>query len=209
MQRLGTLYRGREGMWTWVLHRVSGVAILFYLFAHVVDQALLNVSPEAYDRVIDTYRNPFVGLLEIGLAVVVIFHALNGLRIILFDFWSQGVARQRQMLWVQTVLFLVLAIPPVIAIGAHVVDQALLNVSPEAYDRVIDTYRNPLVGLLEIGLAVVVIFHALNGLRIILFDFWSQGVARQRQMLWVQTVLFLALAIPPVIAIGAHVVEEL
>ena len=86
----GTLYRGREGMWTWVLHRVSGVAILFYLFAHVVDQALLNVSPEAYDRVIDTYRNPFVGLLEIGLAVVVIFHALNGVRIILFDFWSQG-----------------------------------------------------------------------------------------------------------------------
>jgi succinate dehydrogenase / fumarate reductase cytochrome b subunit len=56
---------------------------------------------------------------------------------------------------------------------------------------------------------VVVIFHALNGLRIILFDFWSQGVARQRQMLWVQTVLFLVLAIPPVIVIGAHVVEEL
>jgi succinate dehydrogenase/fumarate reductase cytochrome b subunit len=30
MQRLGTLYRGRAGMWTWVLHRISGVAILFY-----------------------------------------------------------------------------------------------------------------------------------------------------------------------------------
>jgi succinate dehydrogenase / fumarate reductase cytochrome b subunit len=65
------------------------------------------------------------------------------------------------------------------------------------------------VGLLEIGLAVVVIFHALNGLRIILFDFWSQGVRRQRQMLYIQTVLFLLLAIPPVIAIGSHVVEEL
>jgi succinate dehydrogenase / fumarate reductase, cytochrome b subunit len=121
MQRLGTLYRGREGMWTWVLHRVSGVAILFYLFAHVTDQALLNVSPEAYDRVISTYRNPFVGLLEMGLAVLIIFHALNGLRIILFDFWSRGVARQRQMLYVQAVLFVVLAIPPVIAIGGKVI----------------------------------------------------------------------------------------
>ena len=121
MQRLGTLYRGREGMWTWVLHRVSGVAILFYLFAHVTDQALLNVSPEAYDRVISTYRNPFVGLLEIGLAVLIIFHALNGLRIILFDFWSRGVARQRQMLYVQAVLFVLLAIPPVIAIGGKVI----------------------------------------------------------------------------------------
>src|SRR5919199_2866682 len=118
MQRLGTLYRGREGMWTWVLHRVSGVAILFFLFAHVTDTALVNVSPQAYDRVIDTYRNPIVGLLEIALAVLVLFHALNGLRIILFDFWSQGIARQRQMLYVQAVLFVLLAVPPVLAIGA-------------------------------------------------------------------------------------------
>jgi succinate dehydrogenase / fumarate reductase cytochrome b subunit len=123
MQRLGTLYRGREGMWTWVLHRISGVAILFYLFAHVTDQALLNVSPEAYNRVMHTYRNPFVGLLEIGLAVLVIFHALNGLRIILFDFWSRGVARQRQMLYVQIVLFVLLATPPVIAIGSHIIEE--------------------------------------------------------------------------------------
>jgi succinate dehydrogenase / fumarate reductase cytochrome b subunit len=123
MQRLGTLYRGREGMWTWVLHRISGVAILFYLFAHVVDQALLLVSPESYNRVIDTYRNPLVGLLEIGLAVIIIFHALNGLRIILFDFWSQGVARQRQLLYVQTILFLLLAVPPTIAIGSKVIEE--------------------------------------------------------------------------------------
>jgi succinate dehydrogenase / fumarate reductase cytochrome b subunit len=120
MQRLGTLYRGREGMWTWVLHRVSGVAILFYLFAHVADTALVNVSPEAYNRVIGTYRTPLVGVLEIALAVIVIFHALNGLRVILFDFWSQGVARQRQMLYVQAVLFVALALPPAIAIGAKV-----------------------------------------------------------------------------------------
>jgi succinate dehydrogenase / fumarate reductase cytochrome b subunit len=96
------------------------VSILFFLFAHVVDQALLNVSPEAYNRVMDTYRNPIVGLLEIGLAVLVIYHALNGLRIVLFDFWARGVAYQRRMLVVQTVLFVVLAVPPVIAIGGNV-----------------------------------------------------------------------------------------
>jgi succinate dehydrogenase / fumarate reductase cytochrome b subunit len=107
-------------MWTWVLHRVSGVAILFYLFAHVADTALVNVSPDAYNRVIGTYRTPLVGVLEIGLAVIVIFHALNVLRVILFDSWSKGVARQRQMLYVQAVLFVALAAPPVIAIGAKV-----------------------------------------------------------------------------------------
>ncbi|HKE98891.1 MAG TPA: succinate dehydrogenase, cytochrome b556 subunit [Actinomycetes bacterium] len=120
MRRLGTLYRGRENMWTWVLHRISGVAILFYLFAHVADQALLNVSPESYDRVMDTYRNAFVGTLEIGLAVLVVFHALNGLRIVLLDFWSRGIRLQRHMLVVQTVLFVALAVPPVIVIGGKV-----------------------------------------------------------------------------------------
>jgi len=120
VRRLGTLYRGRENMWTWVLHRISGVAILFYLFAHVADQALLNVSPESYDRVMDTYRNAFVGTLEIGLAVLVVFHALNGLRIVLLDFWSRGIRLQRHMLVVQTVLFVALAVPPVIVIGGKV-----------------------------------------------------------------------------------------
>lgn len=111
MQRLGTLYRGREGMWTWVLHRVSGVAILFYLFAHVADQALLTVSPEAYDRVIDTYRNPFVGLLEIGLAVVMIFHALNGLRIIIIDFWP-SLSRYHRLIWrINWIAFFVVGLP--------------------------------------------------------------------------------------------------
>ncbi len=119
MQRLGTLYRGRENQWTWVLHRISGAAILFFLFAHVTDTALVNVSPEAYDRVIDTYRNPIVGLLEIALAVAVLFHALNGLRIILFDFWSKGVARQRQLLYAQLATFVVLAAPAVFFMGRN------------------------------------------------------------------------------------------
>ncbi|HEY7719426.1 MAG TPA: succinate dehydrogenase, cytochrome b556 subunit, partial [Pedococcus sp.] len=43
----GTLYRGREGMWSWVAHRISGVLIFLFLFAHVLDTALVRVSPEA------------------------------------------------------------------------------------------------------------------------------------------------------------------
>ena len=123
MQRLGTLYRGREGMWTWVLHRVSGVAILFYLFAHVVDQALLNVSPEAYNRVIDTYRNPLVGLLEIGLAVLIVFHALNGLRIMLIDFWPRLADRNRQLIYGTVGTFFAGMIPITIIMVARIVKE--------------------------------------------------------------------------------------
>ncbi len=56
----GTLYRGGEGMWSWVAHRITGVAIFFFLFVHVLDTALVRVSPEAYDEVIETYKTPIV-----------------------------------------------------------------------------------------------------------------------------------------------------
>ena len=58
----GTLYRGHEGMWSWVLHRITGVAIFFFLLVHSLDTALVRVSPQAYDGVIATYKNPIMGL---------------------------------------------------------------------------------------------------------------------------------------------------
>ena len=103
----GTLYRGREGMWSWVAHRVTGVLIFFFLFAHVLDTALVRVSPDAYDRVIDTYKTPIVNLMEVGLVGAVLYHALNGLRVMAIDFWEKGPRFQKQMTYavVGTVAF--------------------------------------------------------------------------------------------------------
>ncbi|MGM1016837.1 MAG: succinate dehydrogenase, cytochrome b556 subunit [Actinomycetota bacterium] len=96
----GTLYRGREGMWSWVLHRITGVAIFFFLLVHVLDTALIRVSPEAYDAVIGTYKNPIMALGEVALVAAIIFHAMNGLRIIIVDFWKNGARYQRQLFWI-------------------------------------------------------------------------------------------------------------
>jgi succinate dehydrogenase / fumarate reductase, cytochrome b subunit len=110
----GTLYRGREGMWSWVAHRTTGVVIFFFLFVHVLDTALVRVSPEAYNDVIETYKNPLVGVMEVGLVGAVLFHAFNGLRLVLVDFWSQGPRFQRQMFWGVGVLWAALMLPFVI-----------------------------------------------------------------------------------------------
>lgn len=107
----GTLYRGREGMWSWVAHRISGVLIFLFLFAHVLDTALVRVSPEAYNDIMETYKNPIVGLGEAGLVAAVVFHALNGLRIVAVDFWSRGPRVQRQMFWAVVIGFVVLFAP--------------------------------------------------------------------------------------------------
>lgn len=118
----GTLYRGREGMWSWVAHRITGVAVFFFLFVHVLDTALVRVSPDAYDRVIDTYKTPLVNLLEVGLVGAVLFHALNGIRIILVDFWGKGPKYQRQMLWIIVAVWLVVMIPGTYFMTKHTIE---------------------------------------------------------------------------------------
>ena len=118
----GTLYRGREGMWSWVAHRVTGVLIFFFLFAHVLDTALVRVSPESYNAVIETYKNPIVNVMEVGLVGAVMFHAFNGVRILLVDFWSKGVRLQRQMMYVVLALFVILMVPATYFMLRHTVE---------------------------------------------------------------------------------------
>ncbi|MGV1033907.1 MAG: succinate dehydrogenase, cytochrome b556 subunit [Microbacteriaceae bacterium] len=106
----GTLYRGNEGMWSWVLHRITGVAIFFFLLVHILDTSLLRLSPDAYNAVMGSYKTVVMGLGEIALVGAIVFHALNGLRIILVDLWSKGARYQKVMfyvviaLWVLTML---------------------------------------------------------------------------------------------------------
>ena len=69
--RRGSVYRGDAGMWSWVAHRITGVLTFFFLFAHVLDTALVRVSPEAYNTIIETYKNPLVNLMEVGLVAAV------------------------------------------------------------------------------------------------------------------------------------------
>lgn len=116
----GTLYRGREGMWSWVGHRITGVTLFFFLFVHVIDISMVRVSPEVFDEVVATYKNPVVGLMEAGLVAAFLFHALNGIRIVLVDFWSQGPRYQKQMTYVAGGVFVLLFVPFLIRHLSHV-----------------------------------------------------------------------------------------
>ena len=117
--RRRTLYRGDPGMWSWVLHRITGATIFFFLFVHVLDTALVRVSPEAYDTVVATYKTPIVALLEYGLVAAILFHALNGLRVIAVDFWIKGARYQKQMLWTVVAVWIVLMLGAIYPVLGH------------------------------------------------------------------------------------------
>ena len=118
----GSVYRGHEGQWSWLAHRVTGVAIILFLFAHVVDTAVVGWGPNAYNRVVSVYENPFVRLLELGLVAAVVYHSLNGMKIMLLDFFPSLVPRIRVLGRATVVLFVLSMIPITWIMGSQILD---------------------------------------------------------------------------------------
>jgi succinate dehydrogenase / fumarate reductase cytochrome b subunit len=67
----------------------------------------VRVSPEAYNVVIESYKTPIIGISELGLVGAILFHGLNGLRVIAVDFWSKGTKYQNLMFWAVMVITVV------------------------------------------------------------------------------------------------------
>lgn len=117
-----SLYKGDPGMWAFALHRITGATIFFFLFVHVLDTALVRISPQVYTEVIGTYKTPIVGLMELSLVAAVLYHGLNGIRVILIDFWWLGCKYQRQMLWTVCAIWLLVMVPVGVTIGMHMME---------------------------------------------------------------------------------------
>ncbi|MCA9860286.1 MAG: succinate dehydrogenase, cytochrome b556 subunit, partial [Thermomicrobiales bacterium] len=98
---LGTrpIYRGDLGQYAWILHRVAGAGIVFFLLVHIVDIMLIGFSMEVYDEAVSVYAAPFLIPMEIALVGAVFYHTLNGLRIILINFSKRGLHLQKQLFW--------------------------------------------------------------------------------------------------------------
>ena len=104
-------YRGGEGMLAWAFHRISGVAIFAFVVLHVFDIFLVGFAPGVYDTLLGFYATPIGILLEWLLGAAVLYHALNGLRIVIMDFWPRMTHFHRQMWWASWIVFIGLGLP--------------------------------------------------------------------------------------------------
>lgn len=92
----GILYRGREGHYAYILHRISGLAILAFLALHIVDTSWVYFAPAAYLEAIHLYGSvPFL-ISEYALFAAIIYHGINGLNIILKDTFPQWWSKHDQ-----------------------------------------------------------------------------------------------------------------
>ena len=121
---VGTLYKGSPGQWSWLAHRITGVAVILFLFAHVVDTAVIGWGPEAYNKVVGVYHNWVVKLLELGLVAAVLYHAINGTKIMLFDFWPSTTRHMKAISLASTGLFLLAMLPITWIMGRSILESA-------------------------------------------------------------------------------------
>jgi succinate dehydrogenase / fumarate reductase cytochrome b subunit len=105
------MYKGQSGMWSWLLHRVTGLGVLLFLLVHIVDISLLNFGPKVYNEGIALFGTTIVRILSLALIGALLYHAFNGVRIILIDFWPRGARYQRIMFATVMVLTIVCFLP--------------------------------------------------------------------------------------------------
>jgi succinate dehydrogenase / fumarate reductase cytochrome b subunit len=97
--------------WVRSLHRVTGLGVLIFLTLHIVSIWLVGFGPEPFNTLAWLYRHPAARLLHLFLFFSVLFHAVNGVRIITLDFWPALRRYQRASIWVAAILFLAVFIP--------------------------------------------------------------------------------------------------
>jgi succinate dehydrogenase cytochrome b556 subunit len=162
-------YRGKIGQWSWVLHRIGGLGTLLFLVIHVIDTSWVYFYPELYEEAIRIYQTPLFTIGEFFLVACVVYHAFNGIRIVLFDYrpeWWEHQATAAQIVFLATAVVLV---PTFILMGQHVVE----FYSGRPFDLELDTiitqvalpFGGGMIVALIAGAVLSLVVGAVTGLR--------------------------------------------
>jgi len=90
-------YRGGVGQWAWLLHRLAGVGILLFLILHILDIFLVAFGPETFEKLLFIYHSVVFRPLLVLLTFGVVYHALNGLRIVIIEFWPAATVHHKPL----------------------------------------------------------------------------------------------------------------
>ncbi len=107
----------KTGMWAWIGHRITGVVLVVYIFLHLsfITTASLSNGEKSFNDLMAITSQPLFIVLDFLLVVVVIYHAVNGFRVMLFDA-GIGIRRQKAIFWIAIVIAAVLIVAGIIAL---------------------------------------------------------------------------------------------
>lgn len=88
-------YRWFSGSFAWVLHRVTGLALILYLAVHVLSVSTLARGADEFNALMKLYASPMFKIGEVLIWGAFVFHALNGVRVVWMDFWGGSMIHKK------------------------------------------------------------------------------------------------------------------
>jgi succinate dehydrogenase / fumarate reductase cytochrome b subunit len=82
------------GMLAFILNRLTGLALVFYLGIHLVVLSMLAGGEENWDSFLELVRSPFFLFMDVVLIAGALIHGLNGIRVALVGM-GYGVRSQK------------------------------------------------------------------------------------------------------------------
>ena len=114
LARVQSRFLGYSVSWAqlaWFGHRLSGIGVLVYLFMHIVETSMVLLGPDVYNTTLGLFRNPVIRAGEILLMAALVYHSLNGLKIILIDFVPAATAWYRPLTYGVVIATVVAMVP--------------------------------------------------------------------------------------------------
>lgn len=100
----GLKYRGGGPMLAWLLHRIGGLAILVFVGTHVLSSYFqYQLASELAQTINVIYESVY---FQVVLYFFILFHVINGLRIIILDLFPQALEYQREATWLEWLIFI-------------------------------------------------------------------------------------------------------
>lgn len=90
-------YKKHSGSWAWILHRITGLGLTVYILMHIIALMTLLKGEAAFNEEMALFSTPIFLFFEWLLGALVMFHALNGIRIALVDL-GNGARYHKQVL---------------------------------------------------------------------------------------------------------------
>ena len=95
--RTNLKYTKDRGSVAWVLHRITGLGLTAYIYVHIYALTSLTQGPQAFDNEMKLFQTPVFHVLEWLLFSLVVYHSLNGVRIVIVN-WANGAAYHKKLL---------------------------------------------------------------------------------------------------------------
>ncbi len=97
----------RTGLWSWFIQRITGALLVLFIIAHFwVTHFAVPGEEITFSGVSSRLQMGFFVVLDSALLATVIYHGLNGVRNVIFDF-NPGPAARTAISWVVLIIGLI------------------------------------------------------------------------------------------------------